>query len=64
MNWSRIVKPVYSFSFKKLLHMRLKEFDGPTENIMDINDCKEFCAKHGVEMDIVSDDLILFKKYE
>jgi len=64
MNWSRIVKPVYSFSFKKLLHMRLKEFDGPTENIMDINDCKELCVKHGLEMDIVSDDLILFKKYE
>ena len=62
MNWSRIVKPVYSFSFKKLLHMRLKEFDGPPENIMSINDCKELCVKYELEMDIVSNDLIIFKK--
>jgi len=42
--------------------MKLKEFDGPTENIMDINDCKKLCVKHEFEMDIVSNDLILFKK--
>jgi len=62
MNWSRIVKPVYSFSFKKLFHMRLKEFDGPSENIMTINDCQKLCTKHKIEMNKVSGDLIIFKK--
>ena len=32
MNWSRIVKPVIRFSFKKFLYRRLKEFDGPKSN--------------------------------
>ena len=42
--------------------MRLKEFDGPPENIMGISDCKELCVKYELEMDIVSNDLIIFKK--
>ncbi len=62
MNWSRIVKPVYSFSFKKFFHMRLKEFDGPSENIMDISDCKELCNNHKLNMYRVTNDLIIFKK--
>ena len=62
MNWSRIVKPVYSFSFKKFLHMKLKEFDGPAENIMNIDDCKKLCITHKMDMHRESSDLILFKK--
>ena len=62
MNWSRIVKPVYSFSFKKFFHMRLKEFDGPPENIMNINDCNKLCINHKLYMERVTNDLIIFKK--
>ena len=29
---------------------------------IDISDCKELCAKYELEMDIVSNDLIIFKK--
>ena len=42
--------------------MRLKEFDGPSENIMTINDCHKLCIKHKIEMNKVSGDLIIFKK--
>ena len=62
MNWSRLVKPVYSFSFKKFFHMRLKEFDGPIENIMNIDDCKKLCIAHKMDMHTENSDLIIFKK--
>ncbi len=62
MNWSRIVRPVYSFSFNKLFYMRLKEFDGPSENLMNLNDCKNLCTKFNFEMEILSSHLIQFKK--
>tara|TARA_B100000035_G_scaffold118651_1_gene100605 strand:+ start:353 stop:1024 length:672 start_codon:yes stop_codon:yes gene_type:complete len=62
MNWTRIVKPVYSFSFKKFFHMKLKEFDGPAENIMNINDCKKLCIEHKMDMYRETSDLIIFKK--
>ena len=29
MEWSRILKPVYSFSFKKFIYKKLKEYNGP-----------------------------------
>ena len=35
MKWSRLVKPVLSFSFKKFFYKRLKEFDGPSSNILN-----------------------------
>ena len=36
MNWSRFVKPVIRFSFKKLFYKRLKEYDGPESNLLTI----------------------------
>jgi len=62
MNWSRIVKPVYSFSFKKFFYKRLKEFDGPSTNLMDINDCKKLCDRFNFKMNLISNHLILLKK--
>ena len=62
MNWSRIVKPVYSFSLKKLFYKRLKEFDGPLNNLMDENDCLDLCSKFDFEMKKISTHLVQFKK--
>ena len=42
--------------------MKLKEFDGPTENIMNINDCKKLCIDHKMDMLRETSDLIIFKK--
>ena len=36
LNWSRLLKPVYRFSFKKFFYKRLKEYDGPKRNILSI----------------------------
>lgn len=38
MKWSRIIKPVLSFSFKNFFYQRLKEFDGPKSNILSKSD--------------------------
>ena len=45
MNWSRIVKPVFSFSFTKFFYKRLKEFDGPRSNILTISECLDLSKK-------------------
>ena len=62
MNWSRIVKPVYSFSLKKLFYKRLKEFDGPLNNLMDEKDCLDLCSKFDFEMKKISSHLVQFIK--
>ena len=46
MNWSRITKAVYSFSFKKLFYKRLKEFDGPKENFLTLKECSKLAEAH------------------
>ena len=60
MRWSRIVKPVYSFSLKKLFYKRLKEFDGPLNNLMDKNDCIDLCNKFNFKMNKISTELVQF----
>ena len=49
MNWSRIVKPVISFSFKKFFYKKLKEFDGKERNLLKIENCLKLTKKHGME---------------
>ena len=49
MKWSRQIKPVLSFSFKKLFYKKLKEFDGPKENILDIKECLALSKKHNLK---------------
>jgi len=62
MNWSRQVKPVLSFSFKKLFHKRLKEFDGPKSNLLTENDCLKLSSKYNFTLDSSDKKLIMFKK--
>lgn len=61
IRWSRIIKPVLSFSFKKLLYKRLKEFDGPKANILTKRDLMLLTKKHNIKITNFS-DLILIKK--
>ena len=62
MSWSRIVKPVYSFSLKKLFHRKLKEFDGPKSNMMNLNDCKDLSSKYKFILNTNINNLIIFEK--
>ena len=45
MNWTRIVKPVIRFSFKNFFYKRLKEYDGPKENILTLDECNKISNK-------------------
>ena len=50
MNWSRIVKPVFSFSPFKFFYKRLKEFDGPKENFLTLDDCYNLASIHKLKL--------------
>lgn len=63
MSWSRKLKPVYRFSLKKLFYKKLKEFDGPDENKLTINDCKYLAKKNSLIFKEVSNsNIVLFIK--
>ena len=62
LKWSRIVKPVLSFSFKNFFYKRLKEFDGPVSNILSIQDCEEISKKFNLDIDLSDQNLVIFTK--
>ena len=61
MKWSRIIKPVLSFSFKRFFYKRLKEFDGPKTNILTKKDLSLLMKKHNLQI-LNSNNLLLIKK--
>ena len=61
MKWSRIIKPVLSFSFKNFFYKRLKEFDGPKTNILTKKDLSLLMRKHNLQI-LNSNNLLLIKK--
>jgi len=61
MKWSRIIKPVLSFSFKKFFYKRLKEFDGAKNNILNKNELLLLKKKHNLQI-LNLNNLILIKK--
>ena len=61
MRWSRIIKPVLSFSFKKFFYKRLKEFDGAKNNILNKNELLLLKKKHNLQI-LNLNNLILIKK--
>ena len=61
LKWSRIVKPKLSFSFKKFFYKRLKEYDGPSNNKLDILDCKTLANDNDLELDLDNKNLVIFK---
>ena len=62
MNWNRVVRPVLSFSLKKLFHKRLKEFDGPANNKLKVHECIELSKKHDLEFIEPNNSQIAFFK--
>ena len=61
MKWSRIVKPVLSFSLKKFFYQRLKEFDGPKSNILNKRELLSLNTKNIFKVSNLN-KLILIKK--
>ncbi len=62
MKWSRMIKPVLSFSLKKLIYKRLKEFDGPKNNILDLNDIRNIAIKYNLLLENIDNKIIILKK--
>jgi hypothetical protein len=62
LNWSRFLKPVYRFSFKRLFYKKLKEYDGPKRNILSIQDCKEIARNNNLRFfEINNSDMVYFE---
>jgi len=61
MRWSRIIKPVLSFSFKRLFYKKLKEFDGAKTNVLTKNDLLLLAKKYNLKI-LNFTNLILIKK--
>ena len=59
MNWSRMVKPVIRFSFKKFFYKRLKEFDGPNSNLLPIAECINLAKEHNLKLNEVDNTSIV-----
>ena len=62
MKWSRQIKPVLSFSFKKMFYKRLKEYDGPQSNILTIEECAKISKENNLSIDHNTDHILIFKK--
>ena len=62
MNWSRLIKPVLSFSFKNFFYKRLKEFDGPISNYLSEKECTKISDLFNLSIDTNNPNLVLFKK--
>jgi len=62
LNWSRLLKPVYRFSFKDLFHKRLKEYDGPKSNLLSANDCNKIAINNSINFyEVKNTNIIGFK---
>tara|TARA_B110000444_G_C18663561_1_gene511913 strand:- start:144 stop:815 length:672 start_codon:yes stop_codon:yes gene_type:complete len=62
MNWSRLIKPVLSFSFRNFFFKRLKEFDGPINNCLSEKECTKISDLFNLSIDTNNPNLVLFKK--
>ena len=61
MSWSRTVKPVYTFSFTKIFYKRLKEYDGPSSNILTIEECEKLAKIYNLKL-FYNAEICTFKK--
>ena len=62
MKWSRIIKPVLSFSFKKFFYKRLKEFDGAKNNILNKNELLLLKKKYNLQISNLNNLILINKK--
>ena len=64
MNWSRKVLPVIRFDFKNLFHRRLNEYDGPSSNLLTINELEVLSKKFSFTLKKLGKKIILLSKLQ
>ena len=61
LKWSRTVKPKLAFSFENFFHKKLKEYDGPIDNILNISDCELLANQNNLKLDLTYRNLVIFR---
>ena len=61
LKWSRTVKPKLAFSFENFFHEKLKGYDGPIDNIINISDCELLANQNNLKLDLTYKDLVIFR---
>ena len=64
MNWSRNVQPIIHFNFKNLFHRRLKEYDGPSSNLLTVSEFNVLSKKFGFTLKNFVKNIILLSKLQ
>ena len=64
MNWSRNVQPIIHFNFKNLFHRRLKEYDGPSSNLLTVSEFYVLSKKFGFTLKNFEKKIILLSKLQ
>ena len=64
MNWSRKVYPVIRFNFKNFFYRRLKEYDGPSSNLLTINELEVLSKKFSFTLKNLGKNIILLFKLQ
>ena len=64
MNWSRKVYPVIRFNFKNLFYRRSKEYDGPSSNLLTINELEVLSKKFSFTLKNLGKNIILLFKLQ
>ena len=63
LKWSRLLKPVIKFSFKKFFYKRLKEYDGPESNKISIDECRKIAKVNNLNFSDINKNLVSFDKF-
>ena len=61
MNWSRQIRPALGFSIAKLFYKRLKEYDGPSSNILSVSECEKLARIYNLKL-FYDNNICSFKK--
>jgi len=62
MKWSRIVIPIIGFNLKNLIHLRLKEIDGPESNKISVSNIEKKLKQTGHNFEISQNENVVFIK--
>ena len=64
MNWSRKIQPIIHFDFKNFFHRRLKEYDGPSSNLLTVSEFDRLSKKFGFTLKNLGKNIILLSKLQ
>ena len=64
MNWSRKIQPIIHFDFKNFFHRKLKEYDGPSSNLLTVGEFDSLSRKFGFTLTNLDKNIILLSKLQ